>query len=33
MTSVEISEVTGKEHSNVMRDIINMILKGLPTLY
>lgn len=29
MTSLEIAEVTGKEHFNVMRDIRNILKKGV----
>lgn len=29
MTSLEIAEVTGKQHFNVMRDIRNILAQGL----
>ena len=32
MSSLEIAEVTGKEHKNVMRDIQNLLRQGLDTL-
>ena len=32
MTSLEIAEVTGKEHFNVMRDIRNILAQGVSQL-
>lgn len=32
MTSLEIAEVTGKEHKNVMRDIRNLLEQGVSQL-
>ena len=32
MTSLEIAEVTGKQHKNVMRDIRNILEQGVQQL-